>query len=375
MVIKDDAGAQVEAKDMIRWTIGGWMPKSPDGSPHLGLAGAEAGIHRDALIIAGGSNFPEGMPWTGGPKRYYKTGYIFDMKQKKIVYADHTFELPFNIAYGGSCSTPFGVLILGGESEDGLSNKALLIQWDESAKTIRTQILQDLPFPVTNASVTVHGTVVFLAGGETADGVSNKFLCFDLSNRKGTWKILPSIPKPVSHAVMVVQNNGSTNCIYLMGGRRKNRGSTSEFYSSTFRFNLKTNVWTEMKNLPYAVSAGTGVAHGRNQIFLFGGDKGETFNKIEALIVAINAEGDSLKRLQLNEEKIKIQVAHPGFSRDVLMYDTVLDTWTCVGSIPFESPVTTCAVKLNEDTVVIPVGEIKSGTRTPQILEGKFVIE
>lgn len=363
--------AQANTKDLLHWSISGSLPKNTNGSPHLGLAGAASGVQEDVLIVAGGCNFPDGMPWMGGLKQYYKTGYIFRVKQNKIVFTEHTFELPFNIAYGASCSTPFGVVTLGGENENGLSNKALLMRWNKKTNSIQTQFLPDLPFPVTNASATILGTTIFLAGGETVDGVSDKFLCIDLNNN-GEWKMLPSIPKPVSHAVVVAQNIGSTPYIYVMGGRRKNNGSTSEFYSSTFRYNINTSGWTEMKNLPYAVSAGTGVAHGTN-LFLFGGDKGVTFNKTETLIMAIQSEQDPVKRNLLNDEKIKLQSSHPGFSKDVLMYNTALDTWTIIGTIPFESPVTTCAVKIDEHTVLIPAGEIKAGVRTPQFLKGKFV--
>jgi len=89
--------------------------------------------------------------------------------------------------------------------------------------------------------------------------------------------------------------------------------------------------------------------------------------------MAIQAEQDPVKRNLLNDEKIKLQASHPGFSKDVLMYNTALDTWTIVGTIPFESPVTTSAVKIDEHTVLIPAGEIKAGVRTPQFLKGKFV--
>lgn len=375
MVINDNIRAQEKNKDMIRWTIGGWMPRSFDGSRHLGLAGAISGIQGNILIVAGGANFPEGMPWQGGAKRYYKLGYVFKVSQKEIEFTGRTFELPFNVAYGASCSTGFGVLNVGGENEDGVSDKALLIQWDEKNETINTRYLPDLPFPVTNTSVAVHGTVVFLAGGETADGVSNIFLCFDLRNKSGQWKILPSIPKPVSHAVMVVQSDGGNDCIYLLGGRKKNKESISEFYSSNFQFDITGNKWFERRHLPFAVSAGTGIAQGRSRIYLFGGDKGETFNKTESLILAVQGESDSVQRQLLSSERTRVQAFHPGFFQEVLMYDTAMDDWTTIGTIPFESPVSTNAVRINERIIVIPGGEIRAGTRTPQILLGEFAVE
>ena len=41
------------------------LPPLPD---KLGFAGSFAGVSGGALIVAGGANFPEAMPWAGGPK-------------------------------------------------------------------------------------------------------------------------------------------------------------------------------------------------------------------------------------------------------------------------------------------------------------------
>jgi N-acetylneuraminic acid mutarotase len=123
----------------------------------------------------------------------------------------------------------------------------------------------------------------------------------------------------------------------------------------------------EEEPLPYALSAGTGVAAGSHFILLFGGDTGETFHKTEALIAAIGKEASDEKKDQLNKEKIAVQSAHPGFCRQVLLYDTKKNRWTPLDCIPFAAPVTTTAVQW-EGGVYLPGGEIKAGVRTPQIL-------
>ncbi|MEI9806629.1 MAG: hypothetical protein WDO16_01410 [Bacteroidota bacterium] len=50
--------------------------------------------------------------------------------------------------------------------------------------------------------------------------------------------------------------------------------------------------------------------------------------------------------------------AHPGFSKDVYLYNTITDVWTNSGKIPFETPVTTTAVKWGKD-IFIPSGEVR----------------
>ena len=42
-----------------------------NGQAHPGLAGCYAGHHQGVLLVAGGANFPDGMPWDGGKKQYF----------------------------------------------------------------------------------------------------------------------------------------------------------------------------------------------------------------------------------------------------------------------------------------------------------------
>lgn len=44
------------------------LPPSAGQSQQVGVAGPFAGVHRDALLVAGGANFPEKRPWDGGAK-------------------------------------------------------------------------------------------------------------------------------------------------------------------------------------------------------------------------------------------------------------------------------------------------------------------
>ncbi|MGH2645277.1 MAG: hypothetical protein ACRDE2_15085, partial [Chitinophagaceae bacterium] len=54
------------------WSIGGNIPDDSNGKPSLGFAGPIAGISNNILIVGGGANFPDGMPWNGGGKEYHK---------------------------------------------------------------------------------------------------------------------------------------------------------------------------------------------------------------------------------------------------------------------------------------------------------------
>lgn len=360
--------AQKATAIRMDWKIAVAMPPQPGAEKTLGVAGPLAGVHNGVLLVGGGANFPDSMPWLGGKKKYHNEVYVFGKNGSGMGFLK-SCVLPFNTAYGASTSTPQGVVYAGGENEEGISNKVLLVKWNDATKNIIVTELPPLPVAVTDASVTSNGNVIYVAGGEMKDSVSAQFLTLDLKDNATGWKTLPSLPKPVSHAVMVMQSNSNGNNIYLIGGRKKNVNGISDLYASVYEFDLKKNQWNEKNSLPYALSAGTGVAIGSKQILLFGGDKGETFHKTETLIVAINAENDEVKKAKLNQQKINMQAGHPGFSNAVLQYHITTDEWKVIDTIPFSVPVTTTAVTWNK-CVLIPSGEIKAGVRSLEILAG-----
>lgn len=354
----------------FNWEVAAVLPSYSDEQKHLGLAGQMAGIHKDLLIVGGGANFLDKMPWFGGEKKYQDDVFVyFKDKNGKIIRSGDTYKLPFPIAYGASCNTSYGIVYAGGENKQGLSNKVLLIQWNELENRIDFTTLPNLPFAVANASITCIGNTVYIAGGEFSDHVSDLFLSLDLDNVSKGWLNRPNLPYQVSHSILLSQSNGINDAIYLIGGRKGNKGNTSTLYSSVFRFDPKTNQWMQKTHLPYPLSAGTGLTVDNKSILLFGGDRGETFHKAEALIASINIEKDPLKKEALNQEKIAIQTNHPGFSRTIIKYGTQENKCFEVDSIPFDVPVTTTAL-IWGDRIIIPSGEIKAGLRTPNILSG-----
>ena len=367
MLFYSAAHAQKKQVPVIQWKIAGKLPASAGQHKPMGFAGPVAGINNDVLIVAGGANFPNGMPWQGGKKKYYNDVYVYRRRKEKLVRQSKTYELSSAIAYAASCSTPAGILYAGGENEQGISNKVIRLQWDAALKKIVTENLPDLPVALTNAAATVCKNAVYIAGGETASGVSEKFYCLYLNNITAGWKELPPVPVQVSHMVLVALSNADHACIYLLGGRKKNANGISDLYRSVYTFDPGNNEWAQKKLLPYPLTAGTGIASGSKYIFLFGGDKGNDFRQSELLAASIKTATDDVCRQQLVRKKNQLQASHPGFSKEVLLYNTVTDEWTGAGEISFPAQVTTDAVKW-DDLIIIPGGEIRAGVRTPLIV-------
>lgn len=355
----------------ITCSIAGELPPINGQQVSLGVAGPVTGVYGNMMFVAGGANFPDSMPWQGGKKKYYSNIFLFKRKGNRLTTVTSNFNLPENIAYSACCSTPKGILYAGGENESGISDKALLLRWDTETKLVATETLPALPMAVTNASAASHNSIVFIAGGETRDGVSDKCWTIDLTNFALGWKELPSLPKAVSHAVFVAVKSDGVLKLYLLGGRKKTVQGISELYSSVYEFNTTQNQWKELAPLPYALSAGTGVAAGSAGIVLFGGDRATTFSKVEGYLAAISKATDQSEKEQLIQQKNQLLTSHPGFSKEILFYNITTGKSKTAGTIPYPVPVTTTAFWW-DNVVMIPSGEIKAGVRTPQILMAKI---
>lgn len=371
MLLNVSGSAQKQSPVSLNWKQAAELPPMENGSRSAGFAGPVAGVHQDKLIIAGGANFPGAMPWLGGAKKYYDLAYVYEQKKNGKIKACNTFRLPGSIAYPAVCSTPQGIVYAGGENENGISDKVFLIQWDDRGDAATIKPLPSLPLPLTNASAVFAGNTVYIAGGETSAGPTSHLLSLDLLAPAKGWKELTAAPMPFSHAVLLALEKNGQHYLYLAGGRSRQPNGISLFYRSLFEFDPALNRWTEKESLPYALSAGTGLAIGNGYLLLFGGDMGDTFHQVESLIAAIGREKDTSEKKRLDEQKILLQSSHPGFSRNVLLYQPESDNWTTIGAIPFDSPVTTTALQWGQH-IIIPSGEIKAGIRSPYILSAKI---
>jgi N-acetylneuraminate epimerase len=363
--------AQEKHSDTIEWKVAGELPSLNESEKSPGFAGTVTGILNNMLLVAGGSNFPEHMPWNGGKKKYYSDVYLFRKKDDSLISNNSLFSLPAPISYAASCTTPLGIVYAGGENENGPSNKCWLLQYDTTKNIIVNKPFPDLPVALANASAACYKNVLYLAGGENTEGVSNKFYRLDIDNTGKGWIELPSMLHPVSHSVLVAQSDQNGPSIFLLGGRKKNKNSTSDLYRDVYAFNLAKNEWTKKAFLPYSLSAHSGLAVSSQYILIFGGDKGTTFHQSETLTAAINKEQDESRRKDLIGRKAKLQSSHPGFSNTILLYNTKTGDWQEHGEVPFSVPVTTTAVLWGNE-IIIPGGEIKAGVRTPLILMGKL---
>ena len=355
------------------WSVVTEIPAGYMQSKQPRLAGGISGVHQQALIIAGGSNFPDSLPWQGGKKKYHDDVFVLDLNNQTVYPWMNTagIKLPQALAYSACVSTPQGVISIGGENEKGLVSSAYLIGWDTANKKPFITSLPDFPYAVTNAAAAYASGNIYVAGGETASGVTKGFYVMHMDAATKGWQQLPDLPAATSHTLLLAPVENKKVQLFLVGGRRKASTGVSELYREVYAFDQDKNQWHQKRSLPYPISAGTGVAVGNDELFLFGGDKGETFHQVELLLSEITHEQDPRKKQELTDRKNNLQVHHPGFSHELLVYRIHSDKWKRAGMLDFTIPVTTTAC-IRDHKIFIPGGEIRAGIRTAQVIAGNL---
>jgi len=332
-------------KVSFEWSL---LNRIPDS---IGFAGSYVGVANDVLVVAGGSNFPDGgAPWLGSKKVWYNK--IFVLKSPSANWAE-VGNLPHSFGYGTSVSTPKGLVIVGGSNENGHFADVLILKYKKDQIQIDT--LPSLPFPLANSCGALVGNNIYVAGGilaPTSKETEKVFISLDLNKLEKGWTSLPTWP---GESRMLAVAASSKKKFYLFSGAKLENGHR-QYLKDAYSYNDKTG-WKKLKYLPSAVVAAPSPAYTLNDgIFLFGGDDGSLADS-------------NLKEL------------HPGFSNKILCYNEVADDWEIAGEIftekhldsvkkPNESiwaPVTT-SLAIWHNRIILAGGEVRPATRTPHVL-------
>ncbi len=370
-----------EADGVLSWERLPDLPPLPGQAVQPGLAGAFAGSHNGVLIVAGGTNFPDALPWDGGKKVWYDDIYVLEKTDGDSLewrISDQA-RLPRPLAYGASVTIPGGVICIGGNDQEQCYPEVFLLRRDSDAGQITREHFPPLPVPLANMAAAIAYNVVYVAGGQeqiSGAAAANHFFALDLSQRGSenfAWQTLESWPGPPRILpVMAAQSDGSGQCIYLFSGRDIASGKATVPLADAYKYSPDTGTWQRIADIapdgewPRCVMAGTGIESGAYHILIAGGADGTLFRCLEQLDKAITGEINNNHADSLRAVQREILEHHPGFSRDILAYNTVTDTWATAGLLPTGSHVTTSAVRW-DGGIVIPGGEIRPGVRTPRV--------
>lgn len=331
--------------EKIEWDNSLILP-SLNSQPHVGLAGVFSGFIGDNLVIAGGANFPETVPWKGGVKTWWNTIYYKNMQDSLSGWKIEKNLLPASLAYGVSVELPEGLLCIGGCDSSRCYQDVFLIQLNNGKINI-SKDWPSLPVPLANSTGALLNNKIYLAGGQVSmeeQNASNHFFMLDLADRKKGWQTLSSWPGDSrGYAVSVVQSDGFDKCFYLFSGRNYKSNGYVKVLEDGFVYNPRLDSW-KILNMQFPVMAGTAIATGANHILFMGG---------VPLLVPGSDE-------------------HPGFDNTIRLYHTITNTLIEKEVIPFSIPVTTNIARKG-NIFYITSGEIKPGIRTPFLLCGEII--
>ncbi len=336
-----------------------------------GLAGAFAGKIGNHLIIAGGTAFPDGKPWENGTKYFSDALLIFELDDtlRKV---DFSQKLPVGIGEGASVTINDQLYCIGGLTTDGLSDEVLRISYDGS---LTIDQMPKLPEPLKNVAATAIGSIIYAVGGEGKAGITTHFLSLDLDNPEAGWQQLPAFPKPLTAGVAVAQMDGTETSIHVIGGRGKQPNDLlNTFYSSVYRYQTSKEQWEKrqdilLNGLSMQLAATSAIPIGASHIVLLGGDNGNVFNQVEQVIHDMN-NGDATAQ----SRRDSLWINHTGFNDQILVYNTVTDTWFDAGMYQ-GTPIAVAPAVAWGQSVIIPGGEISPGVRNPEITRIQFATE
>lgn len=317
-----------------------------DRLPHLpnttGFAAPYVGITGDALVVGGGTNFPDAPPWENGTKTWHDSVYVLPSPTAKWLTG---FKLPQRLAYGTSLTTDEGVLCIGGCNETSNVASVFLLQWD--GRELTRKSMPPLPRPTSCAAGALVGSCVFVAGGQAgpdpASGPSHDdFWMLDLNAEPRSWKALPTWPGP-ERFYAIAGSDGQS--FFLFSGIRRTENSEGrpalEYLKDAYRYDPKAEKWERLADLPHANAAVASPAP-----YVDGG----------LVLLGRGADGMGTE-VPLSQRK--------SFGRDALRYDVARGRYEVSGTLPFGL----AAVSSTEwnGSAIIASGESRPGVRSPAV--------
>ncbi|WP_091864988.1 sodium:solute symporter family transporter [Pricia antarctica] len=362
------------------------LPAMANDSVSFGYAGMMGGTHNGAILAVGGANFPTGLPWKGGKKVYSDAIYVLgDAQDAHWIESDQT--LPSPLAYGASVSTSEGILIIGGENGTTTSHDVLLLKYNTASNSVDITDYPPLPEPLAYTAAVVEEDYVYIVGGKNANKSVNSFYRMRLDGSK-KWEKLADFPgAPRALHTVAVQETKDSRKLFVIGGRNQTVGKKSETLTNYLSYDLRDGLWKDEGDISIdgrsRVLMGASVeSMGSMSIMVYGGSDELLFNRLEDFALRLeelaspledrDPQSDTEKRdsliTQLTEKRDSLLNSHPGFSKEILGYNSITKKWYVYETLTDNIPVTALSFKKDDDFVIIS-GEVSPGIRTPEVRE------
>lgn len=333
LMVPTTVASAAESCAALKWSQ---LPPLPD---RLGVAGPFAGVSGGTLLVAGGANFPDKMPWEGGTKVWHDTVYALDQPDGRWRIVG---RLPRPLGYGVSVSDADALVCVGGS--DVTRHYADTFRLCLRGGQLVTKPLPPLPIPLANMSGAVISNVLYVAAGTETPGeqrATGRFFALALKASQPAWRELESLPGLPRLLATAAACDGA---FHLFGGvalEPNAQGKIARVYlRDAWRYRPGEG-WSRLADLPTPSAAGPSpapVVAGR--VLLLGGD-----------------DGSHVGFQPLDQ--------HPGFSKAILAYDPALDHWTEACEVPAPRATLPCVEWRGQ--FILPSGEARPGVRSPAV--------
>ena len=173
----------------------------PDAAYAKGVSAPFCGVAGDALVVAGGANFPDKSLLEGGAKRVYAD--IWACEAGEWV---HAGLLPDSTAYGATFAVDGALVLAGGNVCGVTTDKVYELTLQDGAAVLCA--LPPLPEPMEQCGWTRDGDRLYLVGGVGTTGV---YAC---TVGEYIWTRLADLPEPLVQPVAFA----SGGHLYVWGG-------------------------------------------------------------------------------------------------------------------------------------------------------------
>lgn len=381
MAAPAEEGDIIHAPPGIVWEKIAELPPRHGDAKNPGLAGVFAGAQGDCFLIAGGTSYPDGAPWTGAKRAVSRDIYVLQRTAgangPAFSWQNTGDVLPEALSYGASVSLPDGVLCIGGSTLTETRAACFLMTWDPAARKVAFTPFPALPRPLAfHAAVLLKNVVYVMGGSGQAAGspATASFYALDLAKRGAAtgfeWQALtPWDGAGRIFPVAAASLEGTTESIYLCGGR--DPGNTPDFLVDLHKFNPVKKEWSLLGDVvdrhghPGHVMATPAFHVPPHHFVVVGGMDEDIVRLLERNARNLGEPGDAQRE---SRKKYEAQILEnfPGYPRSVLGYDAAIGEWNHLGNFPGEVPLTNQAVSW-ENQIIIPGGETGPGKRSPEI--------
>ena len=311
----------------------------PDAAYAKGVSAPFCGVVGDALVVAGGANFPDKSLLEGGAKRVYADIWAHTDGEWA-----HVGVLPDSTAYGATFAVDGALVLAGGNVCGTTTDKVYELTLRDRAAVLRA--LPPLPVPMEQCGWTRDGDRLYLVGGVGTTGV---YAC---TVGEYVWTKLADLPEPLVQPVAFA----SAGKLYVWGGFNPETLEVSD-KGLVISSEVEKSLWREAPSIPdggtFVGATGATLPDGR--LAVVGGVNRAIFAR-----ALHNTPEDRIP--YLSKEPAEYQ-----FRQAVYAFDPAAGAWTLLGSDPACALAGPGVAVRPAGGLYVAGGELKPGVRSPRI--------